>query len=383
MRVLMQNRLSDSSGIGGDSVQLLNTKRALEELGVTVDTGSPPPRPLEDYDIIHLFNLITYDTFVHWSRATKTTVPIALSSIYWPEVEYNSKGSSPTGYPTLDRALRPLSQLEPIQKGVRIVRDIRLRTPRTSTRRDFLRTEEHLRRKRIIESCRCVLPNSMAEAEVLESEFGIDKDRMQIVPNGVSKAFFDKSTSPTAPSEFRGEDYAVSVARVDARKNSFRLIKACTSLNVPLLLIGSYDERDRYYRACVRAAKRGRVVFRGPLPPDSEVLRSAYRCAAVHALVSWFETPGLSSLEAAASGCRIVSTTRGSTREYFGDYAFYAEPGDLDSIRGAIKAALSDREDSKRISALEEKIRAQFTWALAGKKTLDGYKRVLEEARRP
>jgi len=37
----------------------------------------------------------------------------------------------------------------------------------------------------------------------------------------------------------------------------------------------------------------------------------------VHMLPSWFETTGLSSIEAAVMHCNIVITDKGDTREYF------------------------------------------------------------------
>ncbi len=57
---------------------------------------------------------------------------------------------------------------------------------------------------------------------------------------------------------------------------------------------------------------------------------------------SWFETTGLSSLEAAAMGCNIVITRKGDAYEYFGDYAYYCDPESPDSIFKAIEKAASN-----------------------------------------
>src|SRR6476659_304125 len=51
-----------------------------------------------------------------------------------------------------------------------------------------------------------------------------------------------------------------------------------------------------------------------------------YSKAKVHVLPSWFETAGLSSLEAAAMGCNVVITRKGDAHEYFGDEAEYCDP---------------------------------------------------------
>ena len=74
---------------------------------------------------------------------------------------------------------------------------------------------------------------------------------------------------------------------------------------------------------------------------------------AVHAHPSWLESPGLSSLEAAATGARIVVGDRGCEREYFGadvDYADPADPGD-DPRRGAARARARPARPRRRARA--------------------------------
>ena len=79
------------------------------------------------------------------------------------------------------------------------------------------------------------------------------------------------------------------------------------------------------------------VIYIGTL--QGELLASAYSAAKVHALPSWFETPGLSSLEAGACGTVVVTTDQGSPREYFQDMALYVHPLDDLSLRTALKQA--------------------------------------------
>ncbi len=110
------------------------------------------------------------------------------------------------------------------------------------------------------------------------------------------------------------------------------------------------------------------------LPPDE--LAPLYRSAAVHACPSWYETPGLASLEAALCGCRVVSTERGSAPEYFGDEAEYCSPRDPASIRAAILRARS-RPPSP---ALAEQISGRFNWQRAAEATAAGYELALKHA---
>jgi glycosyltransferase involved in cell wall biosynthesis len=137
-------------------------------------------------------------------------------------------------------------------------------------------------------------------------------------------------------------------------------------------LIGANNPDDIYCRLCAKAAKKGQTMFLGRIPHESPMLASAYAAAKVHAQVSWFETPGLSSLEAALAGCNIVVSDRGCTRDYFKNYAWYCDPADIDSICHAISEAYySPKRHDLKLHMLN------YTWDKVAKKTWDAYHRIL------
>jgi glycosyltransferase involved in cell wall biosynthesis len=94
----------------------------------------------------------------------------------------------------------------------------------------------------------------------------------------------------------------------------------------------------------------------------------------VHILPSWFETTGLSSLEAAFMGCNIVITDKGDAREYFGTNAFYCDPGDPQSIRAAIEKA----SESEYNEALHDMIQKKYTWEEAAIQTYKAYQQTID-----
>jgi glycosyltransferase involved in cell wall biosynthesis len=85
------------------------------------------------------------------------------------------------------------------------------------------------------------------------------------------------------------------------------------------------------------------------------------------------ETPGLSSLEAAAMDCNLVITEKGDTREYFGNEAFYCEPDDITSIRKAIDDAYIAIPSAE----LKDRINNNFHWERTAEKTAAAYKTAL------
>ena len=107
-------------------------------------------------------------------------------------------------------------------------------------------------------------------------------------------------------------------------------------------------------------------------------MANAYAAARTHALVSFYETPGLASLEAVLAGATIVATDRGSPREYFGDSAFYCQPTDLGSIKAALSAAYAAKPDP----ALKQRVLSEYSWARTAAATIEGYRRAIEKQRR-
>jgi glycosyltransferase involved in cell wall biosynthesis len=192
------------------------------------------------------------------------------------------------------------------------------------------------------------------------------KNPYTIVPNGIDDSLFTPDSK-----RVKSERMVLCVARIEGIKNQLNLIKALNSTEFTLIIIGSpAPNQKKYYTHCRKIAS-GNIQFISHMP--QEQLLSYYKKAKVHILPSWFETCGLSSLEAAASGCNIVVTNKGYTRDYFGDFAFYCDPADPASILNSVRKA----SQAEWKSELQEKIFKEFTWQQAAAVTLDVYKKVL------
>ena len=108
------------------------------------------------------------------------------------------------------------------------------------------------------------------------------------------------------------------------------------------------------------------------------LLASAYAAADVHALPSWMETCGLVSLEAALSGTPLVGSTFGHELEYLEGDAWYADPGDVTSIRNAVLAALDAGAQHSRPIAMKRKVLERFNWERTVDATELLYRRVMK-----
>jgi glycosyltransferase involved in cell wall biosynthesis len=222
----------------------------------------------------------------------------------------------------------------------------------------------------VLETVRVLLPNSRAELAQIERTFGVTRPAV-IVPNAADARVF----GPTADAGARGTDAdrsgVLCVGRLEPRKNQLALLAALRGTGIPVTLVGQAGRFNAGYARQCRAAADRPVRFVARQPP--EALRAWYRAARVHACVSWYETPGLASLEAGLGGCALVVTPGGCTREYFGDQAHYCRPDDVSSIHAAVEAALAAGPPA----GLAEHIARTFTWDAAAERTLAGYRLAL------
>ena len=104
----------------------------------------------------------------------------------------------------------------------------------------------------------------------------------------------------------------------------------------------------------------------GRLTP--EMLASAYAACRVHALPSWYELPGLVSLEAACRNKNVVVTAYGTARDYLGKKPFICEPGDENSVYNAVMAAYY----APPVPGLRETA-SQYSWKATAQNTLAAY----------
>jgi len=206
-----------------------------------------------------------------------------------------------------------------------------------------------------------ILPNSKSEYKRVGQNY-LEQVNSIIVPNGINPAVFkwDKSIP-------KDEKLVICVARIEGIKNQINLIKALNNTEYRLLIIGtSSPNQVNYYNEC-RSIATANVSFIDHLP-QSELVQY-YQLAKVHVLPSWFETTGLSSIEAATMGCNLVITDKGDTKEYFEDYAYYCDPGNPESIFEAIKRA----SEAPVNDALRKKILTKYTWKHSALQTLKAY----------
>lgn len=345
---------------GGDTVQVTETARHLSKLGVDVAIRLTDELiDYQNYDLLHFFNIIRpADILYHIKKSKKPFVISTILIDYSGFDKFHRKGIAGLVFRLLSA-----DTIEYIKT-----------TARWLLGRDRMMSLSYLRKgqrngiKEIISKAAMILPNSKLEYDRLVKQYNCTTDHM-VVPNGIDETLFQFDASIQ-----KDPLLVVCAARIEGIKNQLNLIKALNGTKYKLLLIGAPAPNQlSYYDACHDQAADN-IHFISQL--TQQELLKYYSEAKIHILPSWFETTGLSSLEAAAMGCNIVISEQGDAKEYFGNDAFYCDPASPKSILSAIEKASSTIYND----ALRQKILNNYTWQQAAAITLNAYKKIIHRA---
>jgi glycosyltransferase involved in cell wall biosynthesis len=357
MKVAFISRSSLFTAKGGDTVQMQETARCLKNWNVDVDIRLTGEKiNYQEYDLLHFFNLTRPADILFHIKKSKTPFVVTPLLIDYSEFDQqHRKGISGKIFHYLSSA-----QIEYFKS-----------IARWTKRQEKIRSFSYLVKgydhsiKYILLKARMVLPNSEMEYENLAQSYSLSPS-FSVIPNGIDTDLFSSSVNKE-----KDPNLILSVARIEGLKNQLNLIKAVNDSRFQLFLIGNaaINQTD-YYKKCKKTASPN-IHFIDHLPQKE--LIEYYQKAKVHILPSWFETCGLSTLEAASLGCNVVITNRGYASEYCNGHAFYCDPSSPVSIREAIEKASKENGNKN----FREKIFANYTWKNAAQKTFEAYKKIL------
>ena len=364
MKVAFCNRPQWDTPLGGDGVQMLKTKEALERrYDIAIDIITNPNDLNQGYDIIHVFNLLTYEISASFVKKGKSLgVPVVISSIFWDYTYIYDWLTNLFIYNKLSAF------------SAKMIRAVTHLSARVLCRPVFL---SRVFRRELINCCEissAVLPNSIEESNLLQHFLRIDLGKkVTVVFNGT-----DVSTDREqiiSSEEFHMKykiprNYVLQVGRIEPLKNQINLLYALRhNREIPIVFLGKISNALYYKKVKRMAEKRGNVFFIDAVPHDQ--VAAFYKYASVHVLLSLRESPGLVSLEAQVWGCPIVvaEAAYAPVETYFRSDAYVVNPFDFNEISQAILQAY----DAPRKVSSE----MNFTWDVAAKQTFGVYKDIL------
>lgn len=370
LRVLFANH-NDSDPSGGGGQVLHETVAGLRELGVVVAVSAELYPDVDGFDLVHAFNVWPLRTALPQMRYLGGKgVPIVWEPIF----------SDLHEFAWATRAIRLLTELvadshdwddvlTSIESSTLVV-DGMSRWGQNEIGAGYLAgAAEMFAIASHISVC------SLHEIGMLARLAPTVRTPFTVVHHGVAAHDFAAADAREFIDRYGVEDFVLCVGNIERRKNQLLLVEAARQLDRPIVLIGGVYPGDGDYLAMCRLRGGDALTYIEGLP--RELVACAYKAAAVHALPSFAEGSALSTMEAAAAGCQIVTSNRGSEFEYYGDLAYTCDPLSPVSIRAAIEYALLHPRGER----LARHMRS-FTWARTAEATLDIYRCTLAAASR-
>lgn len=362
MKVLMQARSNLFTASGGDTVQIMKTKEYLEKLGVEVTLSTKVNENLSDYDLVHLFNLTrVQETYYQVINAKKYNKPIILSTIFWPIDDLEKYGQSV--FRNMVNRIVGVYRVEKIKNIFKY-----LKGEREIPLKKLIEINYKRSIKEIISMCDWFLPNSYMEIEKLNQIYNLDIRNYTTVVNAIDVGSLQKTDNKNYT---QYDNSVICIGRIEPRKNQLQLVKALYDTEYKVYIIGKHAPNHKKYYEKVKKASNNRTKFISFIPNDE--IYNVCKHAKVHVLPSWYDTPGLSSLEAAACGCNIVVCEEGTTKDYFKDHAEYCDHRNLESIREAVDIAYLKSKDE----GFSKFVIENYSWEECAKQTLEGYKNAI------
>jgi glycosyltransferase involved in cell wall biosynthesis len=197
---------------------------------------------------------------------------------------------------------------------------------------------------------------------------GVEKSRLRVVHHGIR--------SLPAPPNTTRQRFILNVGAIQHRKNIIRLIRAFEGVpsDWRLVLAGAPDGFGgaEALDAASRSSANGRIEITGYV--STRRLATLYASASVFAFPSLDEGFGMPVLEAMAHGVPVLSSDRSALPEVCGDAAVLVDPGDQDSLTGALVRLTRDEKLRADLSTRGRARAATFTWRRAVEQTWQVYR---------
>jgi len=242
--------------------------------------------------------------------------------------------------------------------------------------------------RRSARSAELVITDSEFSRKEIEAAYGIDPERIRVIPLGVG-APFTPAEEPAHPGPSPGERFILHVGDLHPRRNVAVLVDALGLLraraddlrHTVLVLAGA--DRGSSAGITAHAAALGvadAVRFVNDSSDDQVV--ELMRQAAAFAYPSLYEGFGLPALEAMACGAPVVASSAASIPEVVGNAGLLIDPRDVRGWHEALAAVLGSPARAAQLRAAGLARAAGFTWRSTAMQTSDAYRSAFREGGR-
>ena len=284
---------------GGVTIQIMETKRGLEKLGIEVSWLHHEDLTGSRADIIHYWGRPPSDE--HWQLAKKQGCKIVASiqnaqAVLRPEWTWKAK-----------RAAGPF--LRKIM-GAGLYANLGIGFHAESD---------------------ALLVLNPYEGEYVERVFEAPHSIVHVVPNGVDSIFFDKSIAPV---DFDGLVYNAYVRDI---KNTVEVARAAKQQGVRVKFIGGIHSEDVAYGRAFKEEIDNQYVFWEGEVTDRARMAALIRGARGSFIAGQYEAQSISILESLACGVPVMMSNFKNLQSFYGGHIAYCHPATDARFPGELK----------------------------------------------
>lgn len=234
-----------------------------------------------------------------------------------------------------------------------------------------------------------IIAVSQSTADDLTELFGVERAKINVVPEGVAIEFLDlKDKDIDVRKKYRlPKQYLFFVGTLEPRKNLERLVRVFGKLgqtrggswrDVQLVLAGAPGYQAQELFNLIKELKLTRMVHHLGYVSQNEkyhLLQQAWGFV----FPSLYEGFGLPVLEAMAIGTPVLTSNVSSLPEVAGDRALLVTPDDEQSLYKGLVRLLTDQPLRTRLKRAGRQRVKEFSWQRTAAQTLDVYRQASEK----
>jgi len=234
-------------------------------------------------------------------------------------------------------------------------------------------------------ACRVIVVSGQNQAEAIK-HYGLDGDRISVIPNGVDvKRFNPKVDGEMVRRRLGLEEKQVIlfVGGLRDRKGIPYLLQAMSQIRREspdsyLVICGEGSQRGNLQRMSRELGISECTIFTGEVPYED--LPEYYAACDLLVLPSNYEAQGIVLLEAMSSQRAVVATQVGGIPETVGpDSGILVPPRNPSELARAILGLLKDPELRLRMGRAGRRRASSFDWGRIASKTIQLYKQCIED----
>ena len=318
---------------GGGEMVIDKLRESLIAKGIQVDLFNQWEHKISDYDIVHYFSTLSWET---WDFISQSKVKLVLTPTSWPN---DGQGNL-----------------------------LKVKTKR------FIR--EQLDKKVCLDNYihlpDLILPTTQLELNKLVNYYDLDPSKLKVLYNGITPPPPAKDIN-SFQEKYQLKDYLLYVGTIARNKGLDRAIELAKRVKLPLAVVGQPRKGEETYFENCKDASDETIHYIGRLENGSDLLWDAFRGTRCLIVPSDFETCSLVALEAGSLGNNVLITQNGGTREVFGEFVSFFDPENLGEAEKSLRSILSTSSCNR---PLESHIMNNFLWGNISQRLLDFYRKL-------